>query len=218
MLAKSFKAVQAYWPADGQYGRMTIGKWSAFLQTLQKHASLNVPIAPESCFINLACLHDGSGHPAVTEPEKRPPTANAVLQKRSLHKQAAPSPTLIYVSKTTLLHPLLKRIREQLITGKGRKVTLIGMGGAIERAAFLALKCQDMLTSPNIAPDTSTLPIPLTQKANLSRARTENIKLVTRVGTVDLVDDLIPDDPDQDNSSQVRRNSRIEIDLVVISR
>ncbi|ORY87710.1 NMT1/THI5 like-domain-containing protein [Protomyces lactucae-debilis] len=220
-LAESFEEIRQYWSRDHRFGLNRIDKWKAILWQMKRYAGLKTPPQERSCFVSLPNLEAPSSLRAyLTKPEKRRPTAHAQLQKRGVHKHVVPSPTIHYISRTTQLHSLLKRIREQLITGKERKVTLIGMGAAVERTAFLALKCQDMLTSPNITPDAPSVPTvaPTEISQVVQRGRKDVIKLVTRTGTVEIVDDLIPHNPNKDASSQVRRNSKIEVDLIVIGR
>ena len=114
---------------------------------------------------------------------------DVVVHKRKIHKNEPPSEVLYYINKHTLLHPLLKKIRKALIQNGRRSVTLCGTGAAISRACMLALQIQDMIGGEAVC------------------------SLETRTGTVEIVDDLTPNDPDKDYETQTRRNSKIEIIL-----
>lgn len=120
--------------------------------------------------------------------------ANCSINKRKVHKEIPASEVYFYINKTTSLHALLKKVRKSLIQDAKSKVTLCGMGAAVSKACMLGLQIQDMIGGPTVC------------------------LLKTRTGTVEIVDEIVPNDPDQDIESQVRRNSKIEIDLVPIKK
>ncbi|CCG83793.1 protein of unknown function [Taphrina deformans PYCC 5710] len=115
---------------------------------------------------------------------------DSTITKRKIHKHIPASETFIYINRNTALHPLLKRVRKQLIQKEKRLVTLCGMGAAVVKASSLALLIQDMIGGDSVC------------------------GLIVQTGTVDLVDEIVPDDPDADIIISTRKNSKIEIDLV----
>lgn len=115
---------------------------------------------------------------------------SSAVTKRKIHKKIPASETFFYINRTTALHPLLKKIRKQLIQKEVRLVTLCGMGAAVTKTASLALQIQDMIGGDSVC------------------------TTIVRTGTVDIVDEIVPDDPDELISTSTRKNSKIEVDLV----
>lgn len=108
------------------------------------------------------------------------------VQKRTPLKSVPSSDKYIYISSSTNMYSLLKRVRRQLITQQADMVTICGMGRAVNKTSMLALQMQEMV----------------------------GCRLVIRTGTVEMVDDLVPVDEDEDITAQSRRNSKIEVDLI----
>lgn len=146
------------------------------------------------------CLSDQSAQDAfrvsvcVMAAEKATSPMACTITKRKIHKTQPASDHFLYINRGTALHPLLKKVRRQLIQKEGKKVTLCGMGAAITKASILALQIQDMIGGESVC------------------------SLLVRTGSVDIVDEVVPNDPDLDITTQVRKNSKIEIDLIARRR
>lgn len=117
-------------------------------------------------------------------------TMTSTITKRKMHKHIPASETFIYINRSTALHPLLKKVRRQLIQREARLVTLCGMGAAVAKTSSLALLIQDMIGGEAVC------------------------ALEVRTGTVEVVDELLPEDADAAIVTSTRRNSKIEIDLL----
>lgn len=126
--------------------------------------------------------------------EKRIRKQNCTVVKRKVHKFETASETFIYISKASALHSTLKKVRKALIQKTLPKITLCGLGAAVTRTCMLALQIQGMLGGPAVC------------------------DLCIRTGTVELIDEIVPHDPDKDYETQVRRNSKIEVDLVAVRK
>lgn len=158
-----------------------------------------------------------------TEPkqgEKRSPVIGSTLKKRAPQKSTAASNTFFYINRNTSLHALLKKVRKQLILNGEKKITLCGLGAAVSKTSLLALQIQDMITPPTTnhnTQDSAPNSMGSTSFAGLEKPR-KQVELCVRTGTVEMMDEIVPDDPDEDIRPQIRRNSKIEIDLVVVTR
>ncbi|OBZ83085.1 Ribonuclease P protein subunit p20 [Choanephora cucurbitarum] len=121
------------------------------------------------------------------------------LEKRSLieaslgsiHKRVpqrpATVPNDIYVSNKTTTAAIIKRVTRLMLKENQKTVTLHGLGAMILRTSSMALAAQAALEDQVI------------------------LKPITE--TITLVDDIIPEDMDQDLFTQKRANSAIHIQI-----
>ena len=124
-----------------------------------------------------------------TAGDKRQRHNDCQIVKRNVHKSHGGELGYIYVKRDTNPHALVKRVRKLLVEQAVGKVTLVGMGAAITTTCDLALRVQGVLGGPGCC----------------------RMQVIT--GTVDIVDEVLPDDADADEVLQRRRNSKIEIVL-----
>lgn len=148
-------------------------------------------------------------------------TTPSTIQKRPTHKSINPSPNYFYITRTSSYFALLKKCKSWLIhsshptinqskhhyqrnnsastttttsashkAGLGKdRVTFCAIGAAITKCTTLALQIQTTLGVTS--------------------------HLVVSTGTVELVDEVIPEDEDMEEFSRVRRNSKIEVMLIL---
>ncbi len=139
--------------------------------------------------------------------EKRLIQDGVTVKKRKIFKgqdlDQSNNANTIFVNKHTLLHPTLKRVRRMFISqvksdsekgkptteGRKRTVALRGMGAAISRTCMLGLQICEMLEM--------------------------GAKMRIDTDTVEIIDDLLPDDVDTDWRTQQRKNSAITITIIV---
>ncbi|KAI8368477.1 hypothetical protein BD560DRAFT_435512 [Blakeslea trispora] len=111
--------------------------------------------------------------------------------KGSIHKRVpqrpATVPTDIYVSHKTTTTAVIKRVTRLMLKENHSIVTIHGLGAMILRASAMALATQTALEDQVILKPTTE--------------------------TITLVDDIIPEDMDQDLSIQKRANSAIHIHI-----
>ncbi|GAB5589243.1 hypothetical protein Unana1_04143 [Umbelopsis nana] len=106
-----------------------------------------------------------------------------------LHKRTPQRPTTIpsdiYVSNKSAFAAQLARAKKLLLLKEYPSITIHGLGASIERALQLSLKVQAELM--------------------------DQVELKCTTDTVALVDDVLPEDMEQDSQSQVRHNSAVHI-------
>lgn len=113
-----------------------------------------------------------------------------VITKRKVVKAVPASNTFIYITRRTMVGALLKKVRKELIAKDEKKVTLCAMGAAIESTCSLALKIQDAIGGDTVC------------------------DLQVRTSTLEVIDNVQPNDPDEFDTIQERRTNKIEIDIV----
>lgn len=124
--------------------------------------------------------------------EKRERHGACQVVKRKMHKAHGGEPGYIYVKRDTNPYALVKLVRKLLVGGTVPRVTLVGMGAAVTTACDLALRTQGVLGGPQAC----------------------RMTIVT--GTIDIVDEIVPDNADEDEHLQRRRNNTIEITLASV--
>ncbi|RGB25871.1 hypothetical protein C1646_722641 [Rhizophagus diaphanus] len=124
-----------------------------------------------------------------TKNESKKPSGS--IQKKNIRKRMpqhpATIPTDIYVSRKSNFKGQLFRAKKLLMEDGHPSITIHGLGAAIQRSINLVLALND-LTHNQIIYKTTT-------------------------STVQLVDDIIPDDDDKDLESQIRQNSAVHIQV-----
>ncbi|KAI8086842.1 uncharacterized protein B0P05DRAFT_13025 [Gilbertella persicaria] len=109
----------------------------------------------------------------------------------SIHKRApqrpATVPTDIYVSNKTKTAAIIKRVTRLMLKENHQHVTLHGLGAMVIRASSMALAVQQALEN--------------------------QVLLKPKTETVQLIDDIIPEDMDKDLETQKRANSVIHIQI-----
>ncbi|KAH8556048.1 hypothetical protein BGW37DRAFT_479622 [Umbelopsis sp. PMI_123] len=106
------------------------------------------------------------------------------LKKRTPQRPAT-IPTDIYVSNKSSFAAQLARAKKLLLLQECPSITIHGLGASIEKSMQLSLKLQAELN--------------------------DQVELKCTTGTVELVDDIIPEDMDQDLKTQTRNNSAVHI-------
>ncbi|GBC10524.1 hypothetical protein RclHR1_00970025 [Rhizophagus clarus] len=125
-----------------------------------------------------------------TKNESKKPL-ETIIQKKNIRKRMpqrpATIPTDIYVSRKSNFKGQLFRAKKLLMENGYPSITIHGLGAAIQKSINLVLALND-LTHNQIIYKTTT-------------------------STVQLVDDIIPDDDDKDLESQIRQNSAVHIQV-----
>ncbi|KAI8374299.1 uncharacterized protein BYT42DRAFT_575890 [Radiomyces spectabilis] len=126
---------------------------------------------------------------ADTRPFKRA-KVEGTIHKR-VPQRPATVPTDIYVSKTSKTTVLVNRIKRLMVNEKRPTVTLHGLGAMVVRAMGVALAAQEQMN--------------------------HHVDLKPTTDTIKLIDDVIPEDMDEDLGTQVRMNSAIHIKIIAKS-
>ncbi|KAJ2959302.1 hypothetical protein NQZ79_g5231 [Umbelopsis isabellina] len=117
------------------------------------------------------------------------PAAKRIKLEGEIHKrtpqQPATIPTDIYVSNKSAFSAQLARAKKLLLVQECRSITIHGLGASIEKALHLSLKIQSELQF--------------------------QVDLRCTTDTIELIDDIIPDDTEQDLQTQTRNNSAVHI-------
>ncbi|CAG8528850.1 13060_t:CDS:2 [Acaulospora colombiana] len=108
------------------------------------------------------------------------------LKKRTPQRPAT-VPTDIYVSRKSNFRGQLFRAKKLLLQDGQPSITIHGLGAAIQKSIDLVLTLSDLM-----------------QNQIVYKATT---------GTVELVDDIIPEDDDKDLETQTRNNSSVRIQV-----
>ncbi|CAG8745258.1 19478_t:CDS:2, partial [Racocetra persica] len=108
------------------------------------------------------------------------------LKKRNPQRPAT-IPTDIYVSRSSNFKGQLQRAKKLLMKDGHPLITIHGLGAAIQKSINLVLALKD-----------------LTHNQIIYKATTD---------TVELIDDIIPEDDDRDLEVQTRNNSSIHIQV-----
>ncbi|CAG8605090.1 17319_t:CDS:2 [Dentiscutata erythropus] len=115
-----------------------------------------------------------------------PQNTSQILKKRKPQRPAT-IPTDIYVSRSSNFKGQLQRAKKLLIKDGHPSITIHGLGAMIQKSINLVLALKD-----------------LTHNQIIYKATT---------GTVELIDDIIPEDDDKDLEVQTRNNSSIRIQI-----
>ncbi|KAL1919552.1 uncharacterized protein VTP21DRAFT_2245 [Calcarisporiella thermophila] len=128
---------------------------------------------------------------STTEPPGHPSTQKRPHLEGTIQKRAPirshTLPTDIYVSRKSSFHAHLDRARKLLLSDGEKVVIIHGMGAAINKAITLALAVRDKMA--------------------------DQVEIRCRTSTVMLVDDVEPEDMDEDLMTQERNNSAVHIEL-----
>ncbi|KAI9287886.1 hypothetical protein BC943DRAFT_319043 [Umbelopsis sp. AD052] len=119
---------------------------------------------------------------------RNPPTKRTKLEgelKKRTPQRPATIPTDIYVSNKSSFVAQLARAKKLLLLQECASITIHGLGASIEKSIQLALKLQVELS--------------------------DQVELKCTTGTVELVDDIIPEDMEEDLKTQTRNNSAVHI-------
>lgn len=109
------------------------------------------------------------------------------LLKKRKPQRPATIPTDIYISRSSNFKGQLQRAKKLLIEDGYPSITIHGLGAMIQKSINLVLALKDLTHNQ------------ITYKAT--------------TGTVELIDDIIPEDDDKDLEVQTRNNSSIRIQV-----